>query len=279
MAAQRDAAPDRGMAVAMVSFSPIPLLMIDGESKVIAVSRSFCDAFGRDVALVVGTSLFALHDGNWDLPQVHALFEAAALDDAQIHTCEFDLAPGVPAARSVVVNARKVVLGDDGLTRVRIAVDDVTAARGAAARDHRLAEDNLLLVQEVRHRIANSLQIIASVMMMNARRAASDETREHLRDAHSRLMLVADLQRQLAGAGLLQPNIRAYLKIPGLYPTIASKIVKYGPFKTVADVYAIPDLSAKEKEILKNAESRFVTLDTKPEYVIDKINNGYEYFF
>lgn len=32
-------------------------------------------------------------------------------------------------------------------------------------------------------------------------------------------------------------NIRAYLRIPGLYPTIASKIVKYGPYKTVADVY------------------------------------------
>ena len=32
-------------------------------------------------------------------------------------------------------------------------------------------------------------------------------------------------------------NIRAYLKVPGLYPNIASKIVKYGPYKSVADVY------------------------------------------
>jgi photosystem II PsbU protein len=70
-------------------------------------------------------------------------------------------------------------------------------------------------------------------------------------------------------------NIRAYLKIPGLYPTIASKIVTNGPFKTVADIYNIPGLSAGEKEILKKAESRFVTLDVKPEYDIDKINNGY----
>jgi len=69
-------------------------------------------------------------------------------------------------------------------------------------------------------------------------------------------------------------NIRAYLKIPGLYPTVASKIVKYGPFKSVSDVYNIPGLTGSEKEAIKKVESRFVTLDTKPEYVIDKINNG-----
>ena len=70
-------------------------------------------------------------------------------------------------------------------------------------------------------------------------------------------------------------NIRAYLKVPGLYPTLASKIVTNGPFKTVADVYNIPGLSGAEKDLLKKAESRFVTLDVKPEYEIDKINNGY----
>ena len=70
-------------------------------------------------------------------------------------------------------------------------------------------------------------------------------------------------------------NIRAYLKVPGLYPTIAGKIVSApGPFKSVGDVYNIAGLSGAEKDILKKAESRFVVLDPKPEYVIDKINNG-----
>ena len=69
-------------------------------------------------------------------------------------------------------------------------------------------------------------------------------------------------------------NIRAYLKIPGFYPNLASKIVNNGPFKSVADVYAIPGLTGAEKDNLKKQESRFVTLDVKPEYDIDKINNG-----
>ena len=69
-------------------------------------------------------------------------------------------------------------------------------------------------------------------------------------------------------------NIRAYLKIPGFYPNLASKIVNNGPFKSVADVYNIPGLTGAEKDNLKKQENRFVTLDTKPEYDIDKINNG-----
>ena len=47
------------------------------------------------------------------------------------------------------------------------------------------------------HRVANSLQIIASVLMINARRAGVAETRGHLRDAHVRVMSVADVQRHL----------------------------------------------------------------------------------
>lgn len=38
--------------------------------------------------------------------------------------------------------------------------------------------------------------------------------------------------------------------------------------------FSIPGLSSTEKDILKKNEARFVTLDGKPEYVIDKINNG-----
>jgi photosystem II PsbU protein len=69
-------------------------------------------------------------------------------------------------------------------------------------------------------------------------------------------------------------NVRAYLKVKGMYPTLAGKVVSSGPFKSVADVYNIPGLSGAEKDILKSNEGRFVALDSRPEYSIDKINNG-----
>lgn len=48
----------------------------------------------------------------------------------------------------------------------------------------------------------------------------------------------------------------------------------YGPFKSVSDVYSIPGLSNAEKDTIKKNEAKFVALEVKPEYEIDKINNG-----
>lgn len=70
-------------------------------------------------------------------------------------------------------------------------------------------------------------------------------------------------------------NIRAYLRLSGMYPGAAGKIASNKvPFKAVSDVYNIPGLTAKEKEVIKKYESRFVVLEPKPEYVIDRMNNG-----
>eukprot|EP01031_Cornospumella_fuschlensis_P039289 gene39289-47819_t len=69
-------------------------------------------------------------------------------------------------------------------------------------------------------------------------------------------------------------NIRAYTKLPGVYPNLAAKLVNNGPFKSVADIYNIQGLTSAEKEALKKYESKFVALEEKPEYVLDKINNG-----
>ena len=69
-------------------------------------------------------------------------------------------------------------------------------------------------------------------------------------------------------------NVRAYLRMPGMYPAAAGKIVSHGPYKSIADVYAIPGLTSAEKDVIKKYESRFTAKEPSPEYVIDRINNG-----
>merc|ERR1719199_1735336 len=72
-------------------------------------------------------------------------------------------------------------------------------------------------------------------------------------------------------------NIRSYLRLPGMYPSIAGKITsqKY-PFKSVGDVYNIKSLTDPEKAILKKYEGqgKFLVLEPAAEYVIDRTNNG-----
>jgi photosystem II PsbU protein len=71
-------------------------------------------------------------------------------------------------------------------------------------------------------------------------------------------------------------NIRAYIKLSGMYPGAAGKIASYkGPaFKDVKDVYKIPGLTDGEKAVIKQNEGKFIVLEPKAEYVIDRMNNG-----
>ncbi|GFH58688.1 hypothetical protein CTEN210_15164 [Chaetoceros tenuissimus] len=69
-------------------------------------------------------------------------------------------------------------------------------------------------------------------------------------------------------------NVRAYLKMPGMYPAVAGKVVSNGPYASVGDLYKIPGLTSREADVLKKYESRFVAKTPSPDYVIDRINNG-----
>ncbi|SHH07361.1 Two-component sensor histidine kinase, contains HisKA and HATPase domains, partial [Kaistia soli DSM 19436] len=71
--------------------------------------------------------------------------------------------------------------------------------------------EKAILLQEVQHRVANSLQIIASVLMQSARKVQSGEAREHLQSAHNRVMSIAAVQRQLAASALGEVALRPYL--------------------------------------------------------------------
>jgi photosystem II PsbU protein len=69
-------------------------------------------------------------------------------------------------------------------------------------------------------------------------------------------------------------NVRAYLRMPGMYPSAAGKIVSHGPYKSVSDLYNIPGLSSAEKDVIKKNEGRLTAKEPAPEYAIDRINNG-----
>src|SRR5436309_379845 len=76
-------------------------------------------------------------------------------------------------------------------------IDDITERRAKDRELKDLLQRKEVLLQELKHRVANSLQIIASILLLKARTVRSEETRLHLQDAHQRVMSVAAVQQQL----------------------------------------------------------------------------------
>merc|ERR1712012_1505335 len=69
-------------------------------------------------------------------------------------------------------------------------------------------------------------------------------------------------------------NVQAFRQFPGMYPTAAGQIATHGPYKTVADIYDIPGLDERVKDIMKKYEGNFVCLPPNQAYVLDRVNNG-----
>ena len=186
--------------MALVLTSATPLILLDSNQVVKAASGSFCDAFELDPDKVIGAELAALGSGEWGVRQLRSLLRATIAGDAAINAYELDLVRLGKPTRSLIINAHKLdYLGSDE-ARVAVAILDVTDARILEKLKDNVVREKQVLMQELQHRVANSLQIIASVLMQSARKVQSDEARGHLHDAHHRVMSIATLQRQLAEA-------------------------------------------------------------------------------
>ena len=198
------------LAMALVQSSKAPLLLLDDEMVVIGASASFCNTFNLDPATIANRRLAELGAGEWDVPQLNSLLLATIAGAAEIDAYEMDLVRESKATCSLILSAHKLDYFDTEKVRVVLAATDVTAARLAEKHKDDLVREKHVLLQELQHRVANSLQIIASVLMQSARRVQSEETRLHLHDAHSRVMSIAMLQKQLAVTQLKSVELRTY---------------------------------------------------------------------
>ncbi len=204
----KNIAPD--LASAVIESSVAPLLLLDGKLAVLTASLSFCREFQIEPAGLSGRSIFTLGAGEWDVPQLRSLLGATVSGNTPIDAYEMDIKGGRAGVRHLMLNAQKLDYGDTQNIRLLLAISDVTQARADAKLNDTLLREKDILLQEVQHRVANSLQIIASVLMVSARKVQSEETRGHLQDAHGRVMSIAAVQRQLAASTMGEVRLDAY---------------------------------------------------------------------
>jgi len=199
------------LAMALVDSSDAPLLLLDGDLNVIAASASFCSAFHIDPASVAGQSVFSLGEGEWDVRRLRSLLTATISGRASVEAYEMDLEADGRDPRQLVLKAHALAYDADQV-RLLLTVTDVTDARHAERVKDDLIREKAILLRELQHRVANSLQIISSVILQSARKVQSEEVRSHLQEAHERVMSVASVQQQLVASTLEAVELRPYFK-------------------------------------------------------------------
>jgi len=190
---------DNGHALAQAIVDTIrePLMVLDKDLRVVSANRSFYLTFTMNRQDVQGRPLYALGNGQWNIPELRLLLENIAPRHAVMEAYEVEQEfPGI-GRRTMLLNARKVFYEDNAHTTILLGIEDITERRAREVELRDLLEQKEVLLQEMQHRVANSLQIIASILLIKARTVRSEETRLHLEDAHQRVMSVAAVQQQL----------------------------------------------------------------------------------
>ncbi len=99
--------------------------------------------------------------------------------------------------RTMCLNARQVFYQVGAHTNILLSIEDITDRRALERQKDEHLRQKAILLEELQHRVANSLQIIAAIILMKAKAVDSEETRHHLHDAHKRVMSIAAVQQHL----------------------------------------------------------------------------------
>jgi two-component sensor histidine kinase len=189
-----------------------PLLVLDHDLRVIAASRSFYNTFRLARDDVRGLLLYEIDGAQWDVPKLRELLKAISNDQATVEGYEVDREFPAIGRRVMLLNARKVFYEKGTHTTVLLAFEDITGQRTIERQVQELLREKDMLLDEMQHRVANSLQIIASILLIKARTVQSEETRLQLEDAHQRVLSVAAVQQHLHVVGGGKPvELASYL--------------------------------------------------------------------
>lgn len=188
-----------------------PLIILDENLRVIAASKSFYEKFGVDSDSTYDRLFYDLGNGEWNVPALRKLLEEVIPQHTTVTDYEVVHDFISLGKRTMLVNACEIRY-ENGRKKMLLSIFDVTEDRLTKEELRKLIDQKNILLREMGHRIANSLQMIASLLLLKAESVASNEARLHLEDAHGRIMAIATVQRQLDPTGIDgQVEVKKYL--------------------------------------------------------------------
>jgi two-component sensor histidine kinase len=224
-----------------------PVIVLNKELRVIAASRSFYSAFEVSPEETQGKLLYALGDRQWDIPKLRLLLEKIIPEHGLITDYEVEHEFPHLGTRIMLLNARQVFYKEGADTTILLGIEDVTARRTLERQKDELLRQKDILLEEIQHRIANSLQIIAGIILMKANTVSSEEARVLLQDTHDRVVSIATVQQQLSASMIIGP-VEMVPYLTRLCDALAASMIRNARPVTLKVVGTAGSLSSRQAE-------------------------------
>ena len=180
------------------------ILVLEPDLTIRFANRSFYDTFADAPKHTVGRKLYEIGDGRWDIPKLRTSLETIISGRKTIEAFEIEhFFPSI-GRRTMVLNARKVYRRGNKIQQILLAIEDITE-RARLEREHAAAHERIgMLLQELTHRVKNSLQLIAAMVMIEARSHKSGEGKAALERVSHRITALGHLYSRLSKADTVE---------------------------------------------------------------------------
>ena len=180
------------------------ILVLDPDLTIRFANRSFCDTFAIAPEHAVGHKLYEIGNGQWDIPKLRAALAAIISGRNTIEAFEVEYLLPSTGRRVMVLNARKVYRPGNKRQQILLAIEDVTE-RARLEHEHAAAHERIgMLLQELTHRVKNSLQFIAAMVMIESRSHKSGEGKAALERVSHRITALGHLYSKLSNADTVE---------------------------------------------------------------------------
>ena len=178
-----------------------PLLVLDGQLSVISANRAFYTSFHVSEPETVGQRIDDLGNGQWAIPKLLDLLANVIPQNDVVEDFEVQHRFEEIGERTMLLNARKVYQEGNATHMLLLAIQDITERQRLEAERLAALDQAGRLLEELNHRIMNSLAMIGSIISMEARNLSDDECKAAFARMRARVEAVGNLYKTLSRAG------------------------------------------------------------------------------
>lgn len=215
-----------------------PLLVLDSEFRVTQANRAFFRTFRVEPEYTIGEVLFALGNGQWNIPALRQLLHDRLPLEAQLNDCDVEHVFPDIGRKIMCLNARLVSHGPDRPRLILLAIEDVTERRST---EKRLNEQRREL-----QRSNEALEVFASV--------ASHDLQEPLR----KILSFGERLSATAGPALegdARQHLERMLGAAARMRTLISDLLTYSQVTTRGQPFVSTDLAGIAREVVADLET------------------------
>ena len=187
----------RQFAEGIVQNAPWPLLILDRELRVIKANPAFYAVFQTSPEETERQLIYRLSNGPWNIPELRRL-----LDDIIPHNSQFqDFAvthefPHI-GEKILLLNARRIRRDEQETDTILLGIEDITEHRQTEKRIAGALKEKEVLLREVYHRVKNNLQIISSLLGLQANTIADEAVRSLFEESQRRIQAMSLVHQKL----------------------------------------------------------------------------------